>query len=162
MDFSLPMQSLNYFSDIITLLEKNKIPYQLKEHLPTPTSEESAKARGEPLKIGAKALILKDDTHFLLVVIPADRKLDTKKLKKILNTKNIRFVTIKELFELTCLVPGAVPPFGNLFNLPMLVDQKLWEEEYMAFNAGSREKSIKMKTRDYQNIVHPKTDDFST
>ena len=149
------------FEKIIELLNSQKVNYSLKDHPPTRTSEESALHRGEPLKIGAKAMVMKIDTEFIMAVLPADRKIDSIKLKAILNTKNLRFASKEELFEITGLVPGAIPPFGSLFNLPMIVDKALLEEENMAFNAGSLEKSIKMKTKDYLGIVKSKTADFS-
>lgn len=151
----------NIFEKIIELLHKNNVNYLLKDHPPTRTSEESALHRGEPLKIGAKAMVMKTDIEYIMAVLPADRKIDSVKLKLILNTKNLRFASKEELFELTRLVPGAIPPFGSLFNLPLIVDKALLEEEYMAFNAGSLEKSIKMKTKDYQEIVKPRMEEFS-
>ena len=76
---------MSIFEKIKELLEQQGISYIVKEHAPTTTSEESAKARGEPIKIGAKALLLKIDDEFLLAILPADRQLDTGKLKKIMN-----------------------------------------------------------------------------
>lgn len=149
------------FIRIKELLEKNKIPYQLKTHPPTRTSEESAFHRGEPLKIGAKAMVMKTDTEFIMAVLPADRKIDSNAIKKILTTKNLRFASPEELLKLTGLVPGAIPPFGSLFNIPMIVDKSLLEVEYMAFNAGSLEKSIKMKTKEYVELVKPRVEEFS-
>lgn len=149
------------FDRVRELLENNKILYQLKVHPPAYTSEQSALYRNEPLKIGAKAMILKTDTGFIMAVLPADRKIDSAQLKEILNTKNLRFATPEELLEKTGLVPGAIPPFGSLFNLPMLIDKSLLEEEYIAFNAGSLEKSIKMKTKDYVEIVPPRVEELS-
>lgn len=146
---------------IIGFLNENNVKFIVKEHAPTLTSVDSARERGEPMKIGAKALLVKDDTHFVLVVVPADRKLDTKKLKKVLNTRNLRFATREELFDLTGLVPGCVPPFGALMSLEMLVDCALFEEEFMAFNAGSLTLSVKMKTSDYKKIVNPKVEEIS-
>jgi len=143
------------------LLESHNVNYIVKEHEPTPTSQDSARARGEPLKIGAKALIVKAKQGFIMAVLPADKKLDTKKLKIILGSKNLRFATQEELKEVTGLPPGAVPPFSQFFNIPLLVDNSLFDEEYMAFNAGSLTVSIKMKTNDYQMIVKPQTADFS-
>jgi len=113
------------------------------------------------LKIGAKALLVKTDKEFLLAVLPADRRLDTKALRTIVHSKNIRFATTEELAGLTGLVPGSVPPFGNILGIKMLVDNALFNEEYMAFNAGSLEISIKMKTGDYRKVVNPATGDFS-
>ncbi|MBI2146120.1 hypothetical protein HYU22_02160 [Candidatus Woesearchaeota archaeon] len=153
---------MSLFQKIKEFLDQHQVNYKVIEHSPTPTSEDSARLRGEPLKIGAKALVLKTDDSFLIVVIPANCKLDTKKLKKILHTRNLRFATPDELHEKTGCEKGAVPPFGELVGLPIIVDGALFEEEYMAFNAGSLEKSIKMKTADYQKIIQPRVDSFST
>lgn len=155
------MTAMSLFQRITEFLDQHKVKYSVIEHPPTPTSEESAKHRGEPLKIGAKALVLKMDEDFLLAVIPADCKLDTKRLKNIMHTRNLRFATPEELNEKTGCDKGAVPPFGDLLGLPMIVDGSLFEEEYMAFNAGSLEKSIKMRTLDYRECVRPRIESFS-
>lgn len=149
------------FDRIKELLDENHAPYQIKEHAPTRTSEESALHRGEPLKIGAKAMVLKTDKGFMMAVLPADKKIDSSAVKGLFTTKNLRFASKEELVELTGLVPGAIPPFGMLFNIPMIVDEALLEEEWMAFNAGSLEKSIKMKIKDYIRITNPRMEQFS-
>ncbi len=142
------------FTKITLLLDKNAVRYDILHHEATPTSEESAKARGESLNIGAKALLMKAD-DFILCVIPANKRLNSKALKHILNTKNIRFATPEELKELTGLEKGAVPPFGSFMGMDMLVDESLFDETYMAFNAGSLTTSIKMRTQDYKKVVSP-------
>src|SRR6476469_5031991 len=81
-------------------------------HVPTHTSEESARVRGESLAVGAKALLVKTDDLFRLFVLPADRQLDAKRVKQQLAVRSVRFATKEELLELAGLVPGAVPPFG--------------------------------------------------
>src|SRR6188768_1156312 len=91
------------------LLEENQAPYRLVEHPPTRTSEESAAARGEPLEVGAKALLLKTDDVFRLFVLCADMQLDSGAVRRHLNVKKTRFATPEELLELTGLVPGSVP-----------------------------------------------------
>ena len=153
---------MELFDEIKSLLDKHKIVYEIKHHPPTPTSEEAAKARSEPLKIGAKAIVIKADEQFYLLVLPANRKIDSSLVKKAVNSKDLRFAMPEELFSLTGLRKGAVPPFGLLLNLPMLVDQALLAEEFIAFNAGSLEHSIKMKTEDYLKIAQPKLSSFST
>ncbi len=152
---------MTIFQKIVALLDEHHVQYQIINHPPTYTSEESAHYRGEPLKIGAKAMVLKVDSGFIMAVLPADRKIDSKKLKEILNSTSLRFATPQELLTSTGLVPGAVPPFGSLFEMKMIVDAALFEEECMAFNAGSLEKSIKMKTTDYQIIVQAQPMSFS-
>lgn len=149
------------FDDICSLLNQHGVVYEIKQHPPTRTSEESAQHRGEPLKIGAKALLLKTDNYFLLTVIPANRKLDMKKVRTAHPTKNLRLATPEELWSVAHCEKGAVPPFGPLMNIIMAVDQRLFEEEYMAFNAGSLEISIKMKSSDYRRSVYPDVVDIA-
>src|ERR1019366_10692206 len=81
-------------------------------HAPTRTSEESALARGEELRIGGKALLIKVDADFRLFVLSADRKLDSAAIRTHFQAKKTRFASPEELLRLTGLVPGSVPPFG--------------------------------------------------
>jgi prolyl-tRNA editing enzyme YbaK/EbsC (Cys-tRNA(Pro) deacylase) len=133
------------------------------EHEPTPTSEDSARVRGEPLSVGAKALLLKTDDAFGLFVLPADRKLDSAAIKAALNAKKSRFATPDELLALTGLVPGCVPPFGQ----PILPFE-LWADIHVgtshgrvAFNAGSLTHSIIMSTSDWERIAKPRRLSFA-
>jgi prolyl-tRNA editing enzyme YbaK/EbsC (Cys-tRNA(Pro) deacylase) len=133
------------------------------EHSPTYTSQESALARGEDMSIGGKALLLKVGSTFELFVLSADRVVDNKKLKDYFKTKKIRFATNEELGMLTELSSGAVPPFGRpIFDLNLYADNSILENEYIAFNAGSLTKSIKMKVQDYIKVANPIILSFST
>ncbi len=126
-----------------------------KHHEPTFTSEESARARGEALAIGAKALVVKADDRFLLLVLPADRKLDSAAVKRHLGAKKLRFADKDELLQLTGLAPGSVPPFGNpIVPLPLIVDPELLKNERVAFNAGSLTDSIIMSAPDYERVAN--------
>ncbi len=152
---------MELFNKIKQLLDTNNITYQTYNHPPTKTSEEAASYRETPLRIGAKAILLKEKRGFIIAVIPANRKLDSKKLKKVLQSKKLRFSTEDELKELTGCDKGSLPPFNIFFNLPIIVDITLFEEEEMAFNAGSLENSIKMKTKDYDGLISPRKEDIS-
>jgi Ala-tRNA(Pro) deacylase len=99
------------FDRLKDILDKAGVVFKVVEHGPTLTSEESALARNEPLEVGAKALLLKADAEFVSVVLPANRKLDSAAVKRNLQVKNLRFATPEELFELTGLKPGSLPPF---------------------------------------------------
>lgn len=149
------------FLKIKNLIEKNNFSYEVKEHPPTRTSEEAALYRDDDIKIGAKALIVKTDKEFVMLVISGNRKFNSKKLKNILKTKKLRFATEEELKKISDCIPGSVPPFGNLFNIPVYLDKSIIKNEYIAFNAGLLTKSIKMKKQDYLTLVNPKIEDFS-
>jgi Ala-tRNA(Pro) deacylase len=131
------------------------IPFIEKQHAATFTSEQSALARGEPLSVGAKALVVKTDDRHRLFVLPADRKIDSQAVKRALALKKMRFATAEELLELTGLVPGSVPPFGPpVLPLELFADPALGDNEKMAFNAGSLTTSIIMASADYRRIAN--------
>lgn len=149
------------FSKLKAFLDENKVSYEYKEHEEVRTSEEAAKARGEDIKIGAKAMILKADENFIMLVLSAAKKIDSRRVKEILGVKSLRFATPEEVNQLTGCVPGGVPPFANIFNLGLLVDKTLPMNEFMAFNAGERTKSLKIKTQDYLLLLKPRIEEFS-
>ncbi len=136
------------------LLKSAAADFAEKHHVPTFTSEQSALARGESLAIGAKALVVKAGETFRLLVLPADRKLDSAAAKRAFGVKNLRFADAAELLTLTGLVPGSVPPFGPpVLELPLYADLALLENEKMAFNAGSLTDSIVMSSADYRRVA---------
>jgi Ala-tRNA(Pro) deacylase len=149
------------FNQIVQFLKNKQVPFTIKEHAPTPTSQDSARERNESINIGAKALLVKSKHQFHLCVIPANLKLDTKKVKKLLKSNKLRFATKEELFDLTGLKPGSVPPFGHILGIDMIIDQKQFLEEKIAFNAGSLTKSIIMKSKDFKQAIEPKIEDIS-
>jgi Ala-tRNA(Pro) deacylase len=149
------------FEQILLVLQENKVEYALTEHEPVRTSEEAAKIRGVELKTGAKAMVIKAKEKYALLVLPADRKLDWGKVKKILSAKEVRFATEEEAEKLTQVQMGSVPPFGNLLGLPTYFDSALLENETVNFNPGSKVHSIQMKTADLAALVKPVMENFS-
>jgi Ala-tRNA(Pro) deacylase len=139
------------------------VAFREVHHAPTRTSEESALARGEELRVGGKALLLKVDDTFRLFVMSAARKLDSGAVKKRFGSKKIRFATPEELMELTGLVPGSVPPFGApILAFPLHVDPSVFENERVAFNAGSLTDSIVMPIGDYRRLAAPEVFAFAS
>lgn len=152
----------NPYEAIISFLDSHGISYDLVEHEAVFTSEQAAAVRGFSLHQGAKALLLKGDGKYLLCVLPGDHKLDTKKVKKMLGIKDIRFARPEEVVEVMGCEIGACYPFGNLIAVPMYVDKALSENEVISFNPGVHTKSIKMKYEDFENAVNPPLLSFST
>src|SRR5438093_4104242 len=124
------------FERLTELLSQKAIPYDVLRHAPVFTSEEAAAVRGTPLASGAKALICKVDQQFLMVVLPADRKLASKLVRKAAAAKSLRFASREEVEQLTGLAPGSIPPFGSLFALPTWCDERLSQQPRINFNAG--------------------------
>ena len=145
---------MSVLQSILALLDENAVGYRHLSHEPTPTSEDSARVRGEPLALGGKALVIKAADRYLVLVISAARRLDSGRLKRALGVKKTRFASAEELHDLTGLVPGAVPPFGEpILSLPLYVDTSVLANELIAFNAGSLTDSIIMPVDDYRRIA---------
>ena len=138
------------------LLKREEIAFRELHHEPTATSEESARVRGEELKNGGKALLMKGGDDYRLFVLPADRRADSSKIRRTLTLRKLRFANRNELLELTGLVPGSVPPFGHpVLPFDLFVDAAIRDNERIAFNAGSLTDSIIMSVDDYLRIASP-------
>src|SRR5262249_12247240 len=131
------------------------VSFTVTRHAPVYTSEEAAAIRGAPLCSGAKALVVKAGEEFVLLVVPADRKLDSKKARARLGVKSMRFPSREEVQQLTGLQPGAIPPFGSLFGLSTRCDPALSLNDRINFNAGDHGISISMTHTDYLAVEKP-------
>lgn len=149
------------FLRVECLLKQHGVSFQVLRHQPVYTSEEAAAVRRVALSSGAKALICKTDARFVMFVIPADRKLDSKRVRQTLGIRALRFATPDELREWTGLTPGAVPLFGNLFGLPTHCDSRLAENERINFNAGDHTISVSLACADYLRVEKPNWGSFT-
>jgi Ala-tRNA(Pro) deacylase len=135
-------------------LEEHGVHYRHVSHEPTPTSQDAARARGEPLEIGGKALLIRAAEDYHLFVLSAALRLDSTAVRRALGAKRTRFATADELLEITGLVPGSLPPFGEpILPLPLYVDRSILANERIAFNAGSLTDSIIMDVADYRRVA---------
>ena len=147
---------------IKNILKAKHIAFDLFEHAPVRTSEEAANIRtGYKLEQGAKAIVVRVKVpglgkKFVMFVLPGNKRFDTDKIKRNIGFVDIRFATEQEVFEITGgVLPGGVPPFGNIFNLEVYVDVSLFNNDRIIFNAGDRSCSIGIKSSDYKIIVNP-------
>ncbi|MBW7888055.1 MAG: hypothetical protein H3C35_06805 [Bacteroidetes bacterium] len=141
---------MTVFENICSFLRAQNISFRTVHHQPAFTSEESARARVEEIKIGGKAIVMKTGEEFILLVLSAALKVDSKKIKQYFHAKSVRFASSEELFSLTGLVPGSVPPFGKpILHLKLFIDSSVTQNKNIAFNAGSLTDSIIMQTQDY-------------
>jgi Ala-tRNA(Pro) deacylase len=148
--------------DMIDYLKKNSVRYEVIEHAPAFTAHEAAVASHVPDKDLAKTLIVQTDNKYCMVVVPADHRLDEHLLGKAIKAKHVHLAQEEELKPLfpDCEL-GAMPPFGNLYALPVYIDKSLTNDAEIVFNACSHTKSIKLKMNDYLGLVKPVIAEFS-
>ena len=145
---------------ILSIFKENNVAYQLYEHEPVYTSQEAAKVRGVELKTGCKSMVLKTkDGKFVLANVAADKKINLKKLERILGCK-LSFATKEEVLQTTNCESGSVPPFGKLFGLPTFLDESVLENDFVNFNIGMLTRSVKISKQDLLRIMDPTISKF--
>lgn len=139
-------EEVQRIKSIFSLLNLNPI---YLEHVAVITSEDASKTRGISLKQGIKALLFTDGhDHWVIVDVPADMKVDQKKVATQLGwaKKDVRMATHEEVMQKTGCQIGAVPPFGHKEKIQILVDSGVYENVESDFNIGLRTLSAKIPT----------------
>ena len=152
----MPVQRLKAF------LDQENVKYTTITHSPAFTAQEIAAAAHIPGKQVAKTVIIKRDGEMAMAVLPASDKIEFMLLKGALGTDDVELATEEEFKALFpgCEV-GAMPPFGNLYDMDVFVDARLAEDELIAFNAGTHTELIQMSYSDFARLVNPVVLHFS-
>lgn len=137
-------------------LDSNKIKYVVISHSTAYTTQETAQSAHVPGKELAKTVIVKLDGKMAMVVLPASTKIEIDLLREVTGAAKVQLASEAEFRRLfpDCEI-GAMPPFGNLYNIPVYVAQKLSDDNDIAFNAGNHRELIKMKFFDFERLVRP-------
>lgn len=152
---------MNSYNKIISLLNKNNIRYEELEHEPIYTTEDAAMVKGLSLESGAKSILLKAKNDYILVVVSGSDRIDSKKLKKILSIKDLRFASPAEVKDKMGCIIGACFPFGSIINIQTYMDEHLLKHSTISFSPGAHDKSIKLLLSDYLLIENPQVVDVS-
>ncbi len=143
-------------------LDEQHVPYEVISHSPAFTAQKIASSAHISGKEVAKTVIVKADDELVMVVIPAHHLVNLQSLKRFLKAGE---VTLAEEAEFQSLFPdcevGAMPPFGNLYNMKVYLSDRLTEDEEIAFNAGSHQELVQMSYQDFEKLVNPIVGDFS-
>ncbi len=147
---------------IKAFLESSHVGFSEVRQAPTRTSEESARVRGTDRASGGKAILMKVGPAYRLFVLSGARAISSQNIKRYFGERRIRFATPDELYDLTGLVPGAVPPFGRpVLPFDHFVDVSIGSNPTIAFNAGLLTVSIIMSSADYLRIAGGTIFEFS-
>lgn len=152
----MPVKKLKEF------LDSHGVKYVAMIHSTAYTAQEIAAASHIPGKEMAKTVILKIDGKMAMAVLPASFKVDMAALKTAIGAKDIQLATEEEFKDSFpgCEL-GAMPPFGNLYDMKVYVAERLQEDKEIAFNAGSHSELIKVAYADFEKLVKPKVLKFS-
>ncbi|HLG93963.1 MAG TPA: YbaK/EbsC family protein [candidate division Zixibacteria bacterium] len=153
----MPVKKLKEF------LDSQNIKYVVISHSRAVTAQEVAASAHISGKEMAKTVMVKLDGKLAMAVLPASARVNLDLLKEVSGAKQVDLAAELEFRELfpEC-EPGAMPPFGNLYGLPVFVSESLTKDEEIAFNAGSHTELIKLSYKDFERLVEPKITKLST
>ncbi len=144
-------------------LDENDIKYVTFQHSPAYTAQEIAQSAHIPGKNLAKTVMLIVDHKMAMVVIPASHQVNLPSLREAANANMVKLASeedFKDMFP-DCET-GAMPPFGNLYDMDVFVSEALAEDEAIAFNAGTHTELVGLAYRDFERLVQPKLGNFSS
>jgi Ala-tRNA(Pro) deacylase len=146
----MPVQKLKDY------LDQHEVEYVTISHSPAYTAQRIAEITHIPGKDLAKTVIVKIDDKFAMAVLPASRRVDLRHLQEAIGADDVVLASEQEFKALfpDCEV-GAMPPFGNLYDMGVYVAEQLTEDEEIAFNAGSHTELVRMSYRDFASLVTP-------
>jgi Ala-tRNA(Pro) deacylase len=146
----MPVQKLKEF------LDNQKVKYLAISHSAAYTAQEiaaSAHVSGYEL---AKTVIVRLDGKLAMAILPASYKVDLNALKEAARAQQVELAGEQEFrSQFPECELGAMPPFGNLYDMPVYVDQSLTKDDVIAFNAGSHMELIKVSYQDFERLARP-------
>ena len=144
-------------------LDREKVKYVVITHSPAYTAQEVAQSAHIGGKELAKTVIVELDGQMAMAVLPANRKIVLQDLREVTGSEQVKFAS-EEQFKARFpdCETGAMPPFGNLYNMEVYLAEGLTQNEQIAFNAGSHTEVVRLALADFERLVQPKVVSFTT
>lgn len=140
------------------LFDEARISYEVYNHPLAYTAQEIAEKQHFSGDEMAKTVMLVVDGNLVMAVVTASQKVHLATVRKNLGAKDVRLATENEF---TSRFPGseigAMPPFGNLFGIPVYVDPAVGEHEVIYFNGGNHVQTVRLRYADFERLVNPRT-----
>jgi Ala-tRNA(Pro) deacylase len=148
--------------EIVRHLESSRVPFAVRRHRRAVTAQELAAAVHVSGYRVAKTVVVDADGQAVIAVLPAADLIDTERLALALGVKEARIMRETEFASLfgDC-EPGAEPPLGSLYGIPVVVDRSLARSVPLIFRAGSHEEALEMRYEDFAHLEHPRLADFA-
>jgi len=150
-------------NEVRAFLDEHHMKYVVISHSKAYTAQGIAAIAHIPGQELAKTVIVKLDGALAMAVLPASYQVDLLALKKVVGVKDAALASEREFKQhFPDCETGAMPPFGNLYDIPVYVDKTLTRDRDIAFNAGTHLELIRMTYPDFEKLVEPQVLAFST
>jgi len=137
-------------------LDSNGVQYSHSVHPRAMTACQTAAAERIPPHDLAKTVVYAGDNGFGIVVVAADELVDLPEVGRLLGSSHARLADERELAEIfpDCEL-GAMPPFGQPYEMPVLLDEGLAARQFLTFAIGTHSDVVRMSVADYRKLVRP-------
>ena len=151
----MPLRKLTSF------LDDHDIQYAIIKHSRAYTAQQVAASAHISGYEVAKTVIVELDGDMAMIVVPASYQLDLDHVREVTEAREVKLASEEEFEDLFpgCEV-GAMPPFGNLYDMEVYVAERLTEDEQIAFNAGTHTELLQMDYADFERLVQPAVADL--
>jgi Ala-tRNA(Pro) deacylase len=143
-------------------LRENGVEFKAVTHPTAYTAQEIAAAERVPGRQFAKVAMVMADGKMMMLVLPASHRVDFPKLRAVLQVKDAHLAKEGEFANIfpDCDT-GAMPPFGNLYDVPVYADTSLTADPEIVFNAGTHRETLRIKYADYARLAQPTVAEFA-
>ena len=143
-------------------LRENQVPFEEHHHPRAVTAQEVAASEHVPVRMLAKTVMVLADGEIAMLALPAPYQVDLEKAAAALGVDEVRLAEEEEFEDSfpDCEV-GAMPPFGNLYGVPVYVEKTLAEDETMVFRSGTHTETMSVSYSDFERLVEPTVAQFA-
>src|SRR5687768_11489963 len=137
-------------------LDQMGVNYRLSRHDTTFTAQDLAAAEHIPGRKVIKPVIIKADGQFVMCALPASHRVDLDTLRDQLQADDIQLADEGEMARIFCECElGAEPPIGKMFGMPTFMDESLFADDRVTFQAGTHQDAVTMTLADYRKVAQP-------
>ena len=149
------------YGKLLALLDRHGASYRLIDHEPEGQTDKVSRLRGHPVEQAAKCIVLivkigKKVTRFVLAVVPGNMRVDTGRVRSLLDATYVGFAAADVAERLAGSVAGTVLPIAFDPQLTLIADPGLLAHEEIFFNAARLDRSLALRTVDYQRLANPR------
>jgi Ala-tRNA(Pro) deacylase len=143
-------------------LRENQVRFEEHHHPRAVSAQEVAASEHVPGRMLAKTVMVLADREMVMLALPATYQVDLEKAAAALGVDEARLAEEEEFADsfLDCEV-GAMPPFGNLYGVPVYVEKTLAEDETIVFRSGTHTETMSVSYSDFERLVEPTVAQFA-
>ncbi|HEX6331299.1 MAG TPA: YbaK/EbsC family protein [Actinomycetota bacterium] len=137
-------------------LRENGVSFEVQKHPVAYTAQKVAASEHVPGRMFAKVVMVEADRELVMLVVPASAAIDTARVENVLGGRPVRLAAEREFApRFPDCEAGAMPPFGNLYDVPVVVERALGENDHIVFQAGTHDTTMSVAYEDFERLVRP-------